>query len=355
MKKMIKRHRPLAGMALLALAFGLALPAVAQDRSGRYAPDSEIREAFEPVVDQVRQSVLTVIADGDPRGLATVIDRDGLALAKASELVGHEELVVKLEAGEEYPATILNIDRINDLALLKIETERALIPVVFVDEKLKMGEWIVCPGPEARPRAVGIIATIPRGIEAPQLVLGVRLRPHPEGMLVDSLSQGYGAAEAGIQEDDVITHVDNKKVIAIQQVAERLAAYGSGDTVEVHVARDGRSLTMQVELREIQPDPRSRSERMNRMGGEVSSRNSGFENVVQHDAEIEPEDCGGPLVNIDGEVVGLNIARAGRIASYALPTDLVLLRIRELKAGVGDGPAAEVEVEGNVHEAAVEN
>ena len=37
------------------------------------------------------------------------------------------------------------------------------------------------------------------------------------------------------------------------------------------------------------------------------------------------------MVNLDGEVIGINIARAGRVASYALPTSYVLERIEHLK------------------------
>ena len=347
------RTRCFGWTAALLAGLMLASPTLGQDR-GRYAPDSEIRTAFTPVADAVRQSVLTVVADGESRGLATVIDRDGLALGKASDLIGHEDLMVKLASGEEYRCTIANVDRRNDLALLKVQTDQPLVPVTFVKEDVKLGEWVICPGPEPRPRAVGIVATIPRGIEAPRLVLGVLLRPHAEGLVVDALTQGYGAAEAGIRPGDIITHVQDSKVLAVQQVAERLGDRASGEKVQVHLVRDGRSLTMQVELREIRPDPRSRAERMNRMGGEVSQRNTGFESVIQHDAEIDPEDCGGPLVNIDGEVVGLNIARAGRISSYALPADLVLQRIAELKAGIERGPAAAAELDGPVEDAVLE-
>jgi serine protease Do len=38
---------------------------------------------------------------------------------------------------------------------------------------------------------------------------------------------------------------------------------------------------------------------------------------------LRPIDCGGPVVDVDGKVVGLNIARAGRVESYALPSSLV--------------------------------
>ena len=59
------------------------------------------------------------------------------------------------------------------------------------------------------------------------------------------------------------------------------------------------------------------------VNGRVSARSTGFSNVFSHDTVLEPQDCGGPLVNLDGKVVGINIARAGRVSSYALPSQTV--------------------------------
>jgi S1-C subfamily serine protease len=51
---------------------------------------------------------------------------------------------------------------------------------------------------------------------------------------------------------------------------------------------------------------------------------SGFDRVIQHDTVLDPDECGGPVLDIAGRVVGLNIARAGRVVSYALPASLVI-------------------------------
>jgi serine protease Do len=42
--------------------------------------------------------------------------------------------------------------------------------------------------------------------------------------------------------------------------------------------------------------------------------------------------CGGPLVNLDGQAVGLNIARADRVTTYALPARLVKQALDSLKS-----------------------
>ena len=42
---------------------------------------------------------------------------------------------------------------------------------------------------------------------------------------------------------------------------------------------------------------------------------------------------GGPLVDLDGRVLGLNIARAGRVETWALPGDVIQPIMADLKAG----------------------
>jgi serine protease Do len=62
-------------------------------------------------------------------------------------------------------------------------------------------------------------------------------------------------------------------------------------------------------------------------------RASDFPAVYQHDTVIQPVDCGGPLVDVDGHVIGLNIAREGRTATYALPADVIVPLIEPMKSG----------------------
>ena len=45
---------------------------------------------------------------------------------------------------------------------------------------------------------------------------------------------------------------------------------------------------------------------------------------------LKPKDCGGPLVDLSGKVVGVNIARAGRVETLALPADTVEAIVKRL-------------------------
>ena len=66
-------------------------------------------------------------------------------------------------------------------------------------------------------------------------------------------------------------------------------------------------------------------------GGPFSDRRFGFHQVISHDSVIDPEQCGGPLVDLEGNVLGINIARAMRVASFAIPLHEVENFVRYVK------------------------
>jgi ubiquinone biosynthesis protein UbiJ len=76
-----------------------------------------------------------------------------------------------------------------------------------------------------------------------------------------------------------------------------------------------------------------RSNQQNRMGARLSGRRKNFPLAFQHDTALRANECGGPVVNLDGDVVGVNVARAGRVSSLAIPAHRVLEIIEELGSG----------------------
>jgi serine protease Do len=66
------------------------------------------------------------------------------------------------------------------------------------------------------------------------------------------------------------------------------------------------------------------------LGTEVSQRRTGYPVIFQHDQPLNPEDCGGVILDLRGEVVGVNIARAGRVDTYAIPADVVARLLKTL-------------------------
>ena len=72
---------------------------------------------------------------------------------------------------------------------------------------------------------------------------------------------------------------------------------------------------------------------MNLMGGKLSDNRGGYASALQTDLTLGPEECGGPVVNLDGEVIGVNIARGGRVKSFALPAGDLKALLGNVKSG----------------------
>jgi len=106
-------------------------------------------------------------------------------------------------------------------------------------------------------------------------------------------------------------------------------------TVQIQRGKENLNLRIVVGTAPEEVDPE-----MQMLSGDVSRRSTNFAAVYQHDSLLRPEDCGGPLVDIDGHVLGINIARAGRTESYAIPADLIVADIDLLKSGQLAPPAS---------------
>src|SRR5262249_43086894 len=79
--------------------------------------------------------------------------------------------------------------------------------------------------------------------------------------------------------------------------------------------------------------PADRGDIQNSMGTDRSERRTGFPVTLQHDTILKANECGGPLVDLEGRVIGINIARGGRTDTYAIPAQAILPLLPDLMAG----------------------
>ena len=55
--------------------------------------------------------------------------------------------------------------------------------------------------------------------------------------------------------------------------------------------------------------------------GGISIRTDDFPEILQHDLPLFPHDMGGPVFDLQGHAIAVNIARADRITTFALPME----------------------------------
>ena len=72
-------------------------------------------------------------------------------------------------------------------------------------------------------------------------------------------------------------------------------------------------------------------------GAVLSRRATGFGEVIAHDGIVPAQYMGGPVVDSGGHVVGVNIARADRMKTYALPARRVRASLEAMLARVKAG------------------
>jgi S1-C subfamily serine protease len=132
---------------------------------------------------------------------------------------------------------------------------------------------------------------------------------------------GTGADVAGLQIGDNIVAVNGKQVASHRGFKSVIQHALGGELVTLTVNRADQNFDVDARLMDLSEELRDPTEM--EVNGHVSARATGFQRVLLHDTVLEPNQCGGPLCNLDGKVVGINIARAGRVTSYALPADVL--------------------------------
>jgi serine protease Do len=145
--------------------------------------------------------------------------------------------------------------------------------------------------------------------------------------LVVEVMSASGAASAGLQVNDVITRVGNAVVGSAAELQAEVRKHRVGEVVKITAWRNKMQLDFSVRLgaaedifAESRPPGRSGSESLNpSWRGALNQRRDDFPLAIQHDSVLRPNDCGGPVIDSAGRVIGINIARADRTASYALP------------------------------------
>jgi serine protease Do len=328
------------------MVFALTAPAHAQ-----LSKDVKLLTQFRPVVAKANESTVRVLCDDKDTVLGTIVDPDGYILTKWSELKGN--LIVRTSDSNEYDATLVAAHRGTDLALLKVDAKN-LKAIDFADtRKLPAGNWVAASGVTSDPVGVGIVSVMTRKttgrdarIPNPKAgYLGIMSADEKDksgnlvGAKIDALMPGGPASSAGLATGDIICEVNGKKVEDMKGLLEVLDGLSGGETVAVKAQRKGETKDFKVTLGTRPKESDDRSTRMNNQGSVLSGRRAGFSEVLQTDMVLDAKDCGGPVVDLDGNVLGINIARAGRVETWVLPSEVIRPLLPDLKAGKFPPPA----------------
>lgn len=272
----------------------------------------------------VRTSVVEIRCDDRWAGVGAYVG-DGFIVTKASELGPNVSVVL----GNDVVALarVAARDPARDLALLKLmvpDFAGGIAPVNWADVKdLPVGTILAAATPPAFTPLRGLACVPARTIPPLPGCLPVRVKDVEGGVEVTDtfawLMRWLRPPPFPLQEGDVITKVASVPV-PNQEAFFRLM---SGQIIGRHPRVMGEAILVTYQRKDKTNDVTIHLREQHTVAGQrvrpCSYRYSGFRAAIAADLAARPEHCGAPVIDTDGRVVGLLIARAPFIESLILP------------------------------------
>ena len=295
---------------------------------------------YRSCIKDVRASTVAILKQEKAVALGAVVSADGYIITKASEL-GKGDLECEFMDGKVLAAKFVTKLDQYDLALLKVDA-KDLKPVTFKTDDIPVGTMLVASGIDENPISVGVLSVPVRNLDDSQkgfVGIGLLENEKGKGVRIREVTEGGPGEKAGLEADDVVLSIDSQEVNHPHELMRLIAAKGPGETVKLNVApqQGGDNVEVDVTLS-------SRAEYQRAIGGggidptaqmgtDLSNRPANFPNALQNDLGINADQCGGPVVDIDGNVVGLNIARSGRVSTLMLSGKIMKGLLSEVGSG----------------------
>jgi serine protease Do len=298
-----------------------------------------------PVLTEAAKSTVRVWSGSRRLAYGTVVGDGHKILTKWSEVArGSGDLRVETPGGGVRATRVIGVYEDEDIAVLDAG-DPALTPVQWAKENPKLGAFLVAPQPDGQPAAFGVVSVLERNLrDTDQAYLGVigTLDFQGPGVQIHEVAPESGAAIAGLKPGDIILKVGKRSISGLMELKNALVGVAPGSTLDLLVQAGNEKKTVDVLLgnRPQLPNfPGDRLRLMERMGGSISRVRDAFPSAIQSDMRPQPDQIGGPVVDLKGRVVGITLARADRTRAFIMPASALE---RLLKTPGSDPGLAEV-------------
>jgi len=321
------RVTALISLAAIGVAAGQFEDIRPEDRPKLEAQAMGVFEAVSPVLARAAASTVEVRVWRKQVAYGAVVGPEQVLTKWSDVRKALESLSCRASDGRLLAAKVVGVYQGDDLALLEVKGLKSP-PINFGEPgEPPLGSFLALARPDGSAGGMGVVSVLRRSLrESDRAFLGVIMdTTHAgPGVKIERVQPETGAERAGLRRGDIVLGLDGKETNGTFELGAMLQRMEPGGTIKLRFRRGEAESEVEVELGG-RPDaakiPAQRMEAMNRMGGHRYSRVvEDFGRVMQTDMQIEPEDCGAPVVDLDGNVVGIALARAGRIKTFILPT-----------------------------------
>ena len=324
-------------ICLFPLVFALFHPALAEGNNGSLDFEQRINgkavlKTIEPIRERLQDLSAVFFSGHDVVIYGIVLSPDGYIATKASELHSYRDLTIRVGSSKYGQFREIGSDPSTDIAVVKVEAAR-----------------LHAPGPVSNDAAMGTLVvsngSTTRTSRRPQLgTLSAEQRPIPNGdtaylgvvfgtpCTIQEVTKDGPAAQAGAKAGDEILAVDGTPVTALDAVSPILSRKKVGERVTLKVKRKDKRLSYTITLgsRRQALGGNAPEDSNDLISGGFSKRRDDFPMVLQHDTPSRYTLMGGPLLNLKGELIGMNIARVNRAENYALPISVVQKSVQNI-------------------------
>lgn len=291
---------------------------------------AKLEKQFVKLESRLDDTVISI--NSSLNGTSTMVRGTRIKAAGGGNLVSKNSRVgeapkIRID-GKTIPATVIRRDPENDLVLLSAKfptaTKNQEVDLSFLpgDMLQEQGKLLLSPDSNGA-GIVSVWGTKYFNIKKSRQsggYLGVQLGTRDNQVILEMVQRKLAAAKAGLAQGDVLLKIDDKKVKGANDVFEFLRSAMPNETISLLVSRDGTELEKQVVLGRRPEESRHIADRL---PGGKSVRRDGFKVAVSHDADIRPEQCGGPVFDLKGDFLGINMARNSRVRCYVVPKTVI--------------------------------
>lgn len=282
---------------------------------------------LEAKLDDTCVKVVSKLGDKEEANILATLIKDTPFLVSKSSMV-HQEPTTEL-AGKEVKLEVVARDSKNDLVLLRSPkaNKQGVDFKNASDMGYQAGLFLLTP----EPAGDGIVSVVSRKVFKSQKqqsrgYLGVMPEDYKDkaGAILRQVTKDGAAEKAGLEVGDVVTKMNDQQIRTHMEMRNFLGTVDPNDTIVAVILRGEEELKKTIRLGAFPSSSRHAADQMDKSG-----RRDGFAAVVSHDAVLEPADCGGPLFDLDGNFLGMNIARNSRVRSYAITPSIVKKLVEE--------------------------
>lgn len=256
-------------------------------------------------------------------------------VAKSSR-IGDSPVVVQ-DNDREIQIKIEGRIEVHDIVLMRLKEKLEGIPVVenlSEDIPNQMCKMLLSPSPTDKGEVGFLGASEFTTISSGFLGIGPRMKRGK--VVLNEIVENSAAEKAGLKKGDIVKSINGTPIQSGFQITALLSSCLPGEEVSIVIRRDSKEIEKQIALGSRSREDMEAME--SRMGGHIadsfvggkSKVRFGFPNVLVHDSRIHPRECGGPVFDISGKFIGINIARRSRTQCYIIPKSILNNEIAKL-------------------------